>query len=358
MLRKLATDPNKLQGCLEHVGRSLDNGHIEQVPAHERNKQAHTLPVHVVTHPKKGKHRVVVDPTGSKEEKGLNSMLLTGPNLINEMTGVFLRFRERRVGFGADVADMFLNFRIPQEQRDFVRFYWFTDNDAAKELVPYRYTSHPFGLSSSPGIANFALQLCSFKPMTSEFSPAQDYLKTSFYVDDGLASADTAQQGIRILSDARSILDGYNIRLHKIMSNDPDLLKAFNKEDLAEASSRTLDEEASHSVLGSSWDTENDAIMLNVSIPTRPFTKRGVLSHIGSIFDRNGIVCPVTIRGRLFMRRIMPPKQDGERSYSWDETLPDSYRQEYVEWLDSLQDIALISIPRCLGPMHFDAQRT
>ena len=78
MLNSLKSKPDKLQGCLEHVKRSLDNGHIEQVPLDEKDtREAHTLPVHVVTHPKKGKHRVVVDPTGGKEEKGLNSMLLT-----------------------------------------------------------------------------------------------------------------------------------------------------------------------------------------------------------------------------------------------------------------------------------------
>ena len=360
MLNSLKTKPSKLEGCLEHVKRSLDNGHIEQVPFNEKEtREAHTLPVHVVTHPKKGKHRVVVDPTGSKEEKGLNSMLLTGPNLINEMTGVFLRFRERHVGFGADVADMFLNFRIPQHQRNYVRFYWFRDNNPDLNLVPYRYKSHPFGLSSSPGVANFALQLCSHRPMPGEFSQAQDYLRKSFYVDDGLASADTVEEGINILRNARSILNDYNVRLHKIMSNKSDLLEAFDKEDVAEASSRSLDEDASHSVLGTSWDTVKDTIMLNVSIEQRPFTKRGVLSHVGSIFDRNGLVCPVTLRGRLFMRKIMPPKKDGEcKAYLWDEQLPDSYRQEYVEWLDSLKDISLISIPRCLGPGHFLAVRT
>ena len=360
ILSSLKSNPSKLEGCLDHIKRSLENGHIEQVPFNEVDtREAHTLPVHIVTHPKKGKHRVVVDPTGSKEDKGLNSMLLTGPNLINEMTGVFLRFRESRVGFGADVADMFLNFRIPQKQRDFVRFYWFRDNNPEQGLVPYRYKSHPFGLSSSPGVANFALQLCAHRPMPRGFLLAQDYLKKSFYVDDGLASADSVDQGIEILRNAQAILSDYNVRLHKIMSNEVELLQAFPKEDVAEASCRSLDEDASHSVLGTSWDTVKDTIMLNVSIQQRPFTKRGVLSHVGSIFDRNGLVCPVTLRGRLFMRKIMPPKKDGEcTSYSWDEQLPDAYRQEYSEWLESLKDISLISIPRCLGSGCFQATRT
>merc|ERR1712198_120638 len=121
--------------------------------------------------------------------------------------------------------------------------------------------------------------LCSYRPMPSGFEPAQDYLRKSFYVDDGLASADTVEEGINILRNARSILNDYNVRLHKIMSNKTSLLEAFDKEDIAEATSRSLDEEESHSVLGTSWDTVKDTIMLNVTIQTKPFTKRGVLSH-------------------------------------------------------------------------------
>ena len=297
----------------------------------------------------------MVDPTGSKEVKGLNDILLTGPNLINEMVGVFLRFREKPIAFGADVADMFYNFHLPKDQRDLVRFYWFKDNNPELDLTPYRYRSHPFGLSSSPGVANFALQLCAHRPMPSDFILAQEYLRRSFYVDDGLSSAQTVDEGINILGKAKSILSDYNTRLHKIMSNSAELLQAFDKSDIAEASSRSLEKE-SHSVLGTAWDTEKDTIMLNVSIQQRAFTKRGVLSHVGSIFDRNGLVCPVTLRGRLFLRKIMPPK--GGKTYEWDEQLPEQYEPEYQEWLQSLQDINLISIQRCLSPTAFFPETT
>ena len=359
-LGKLKRNPEKLAGCVQNIQRSIDSGYVEQVPLPDlRAQNVNSMPVHIATHPKKGKHRVVIDPTCNYKGGGLNDALLTGPNLINELNGVFLRFRESPIAFGADISDMFYNFKVPLNQRDLLRFFWFKDNDPDQAIVPYRNKSHPFGLSSSPGVSNFALRLCAMRPMTKEFESAQEYILHSFYVDDGLASTDTVEEGIRILANAQMMLRQYNVRLHKIMSNDSDLLSAFPSSDRAESPSRTLEHSSCQSVLGTTWNTIKDQISLNVEIPLRPFTKRGVLSCIGSIYDRSGLVSPVTLAGRLFQRKIMPPKasQGDTQSYGWDDELPQVYRQEYERWLESLKELNNIAIPRCMGPVHFHPVR-
>ena len=355
-LNKLKRDPEKLAGCVQNMQRSIDCGYVEQVPIHELDApNANAMPIHVATHPRKGKHRVVVDPNCNYKGGSLNEALLTGPNLINEMNGVFLRFKENRVAFGADIQDMFCQFRVPKHQRDLLRFFWYKNNDPKQVIVPYRNMSHPFGLSSSPGVANFALKLCAKRPMTKEFEPAQRYLLRAFYVDDGMASANTVEEGIQIVCKAQEILKQNNVRLHKVMSNSRELLEAFPESDRAESSDKSLEEMSQQSVLGVTWDTLRDRISLNVSIPARPFTKRGVLSCIGSIYDRSGLVSPVTLAGRLFQRKIMPPQvnQGETQAYGWDDELPQAYRREYESWLDSLKDLGKISIPRSIGPNNF-----
>ena len=354
-LNKLKRDKEKLEGCITNMQRSLESGYVEQVPIHEiRAPDANAMPIHIATHPKKGKHRVVVDPNCNYKGNSLNEALLAGPNLVNEMNGVFLRFRENRIAFGADIQDMFCQFRIPKEQRDLLRFYWFKDNDPRQIVVPYRYNTHPFGLSSSPGVANFALKLCAKRPMTEEFESAQEYLLKAFYVDDGMGSAGTVEEGIRVVSKAQEILGQNNIRLHKVMSNSRELVEAFPEGDRAESANKSIDEASQQSVLGVFWDTHKDRLSLNVNIPTRPFTKRGVLSCIGSIYDRTGLVSPVTLAGRLFQRKIMPPQGQGNApAYDWDEELPQAYRAEYESWLESLKELDAISIPRGLGPSSF-----
>ena len=355
-LNKLKRDPDKLECCVQNIQRSLDCKYIEQVPISEiESDNVNTMPIHIVTHPKKGKHRVVVDPNCNFNGHGINDILLQGPNLIKEMNSVFLKFRESSVAFSADIQDMFHNFKVPRHQRDLLRFYWFESNNPKHGIVPYRYRSHPFGLSSSPGIANFALQLCAMRPMTQEFKSAQEYILNCFYVDDGLSSADTIEHGIQILSNAMTMLKQYNIRLHKVMSNKEELLNAFPESERSADSSRPLTDTSCQRVLGTTWNTIEDRLSLNVDIPLRPFTKRGILSCIGSIYDKNGIVSPVTLAGRLFQRQVMPPKisKSELQHYGWDDELPQEYFASYNKWLESLNDLNKVSIPRCIGPTDF-----
>ena len=57
----------------------------------------HILPHHAVY--KDDKIRVVFDAAAGR----LNDHFLTGPNLIADLTGVFLRFRKKGVGVTADI---------------------------------------------------------------------------------------------------------------------------------------------------------------------------------------------------------------------------------------------------------------
>ena len=360
-LNRLRKNPSKLDACVKNMQHCIDQGYIEQVPMSKvEDPDAIYIPVHDVTHPKKGKTRMVFDASFSYRGVSLNDALLQGPNLINEMSGVFLRFRESPVAFSCDIQDMFYNFRVPANQRDKLRFYWFDDNDPHKEIVSFRAKTHLFGLTSSPGVANYALKLCAMRPLTQEFEAAQNFILESFYVDDGINSTENTQSGIKILCNTMALLKNYNVRLHKIMSNDEGLLNHFPESERAQGSSRPLDETSLQRVLGTSWNTKEDTLSLDVEVPNRPFTKRGILSCIGSIYDRMGLVGPVTLAGRLMQRKIMPPKTSMTNpldKFGWDDKLPDEYFAEYDKWLTSLQNLSSISIPRCLVPKDFKPAR-
>ena len=55
---------------------------------------------------------------------GLNDKLYTGPDLLNSLVGVLLRFREQRVGLAADIEAMFHQVRIIEEDQPALRFLW------------------------------------------------------------------------------------------------------------------------------------------------------------------------------------------------------------------------------------------
>ena len=72
----------------------------------------------------------------------------------------------------------------------------------------------------------------------------------------------------------------------------------------------------------------------------KPFTRRGVLSVVNSLYDPLGFLAPITIQGRFILRELNTITTD------WDEPLPDNMKAEWSKWKDSLQDLQNVQIPR------------
>ena len=66
------------------------------------------LPHHAVYHPNKpGKIRVVFDLSAEFHGTSINKVLLSKPDLTNQIAGVFLRFREEQIGVTGDTEAMY-----------------------------------------------------------------------------------------------------------------------------------------------------------------------------------------------------------------------------------------------------------
>lgn len=102
--------------------------------------------------------RVVFDCSAKYEGASLNDVLLSGPDLANNLLGVLLRFRMKNIALMADIEGMFHQVKIPPKDRDTLRFLWWSDGNYDDDPQAYRMTSHLFGAVSSPSCANYALQ--------------------------------------------------------------------------------------------------------------------------------------------------------------------------------------------------------
>lgn len=106
---------------------------------------------------KPGQIRCVFDSSATFEGVSLNSELLSGPQLINNLLGVLVRFRKERIGIMADIQKKFYSFTVREDHRSYLRFLWYRDNNFEKDLIEYRMRVHLFGNKPSPSIANYAL---------------------------------------------------------------------------------------------------------------------------------------------------------------------------------------------------------
>ena len=88
------------------------------------------LPHHGVCHPHKpDKVRIVFDCAAKYGNVCLNDVLTQGPELTNSLMDVLLRFRQEEVAFMADISEMFLQVRVPEADRDYLRFLWWPNGD-------------------------------------------------------------------------------------------------------------------------------------------------------------------------------------------------------------------------------------
>ena len=106
--------------------------------------------------------------------------------------------------------------------------------------------------------------------------------------------------------------------------------------------------------LGVLWNLEDDELTFKVSIPEKPFTRRGVLSIVNSIYNPMGLAVPVTLKGKLLLQQlVIMGKGRNDHPLGWDDPLPDDLMHQWRRWKDSLPDLENVSLARCLHPKHF-----
>ena len=106
----------------------VDPGYAEPVPQDGLQRDdgfVWYLPHFAVEHPQKpGKVRVVYNCAARYKGVCLNDFLLQGPDQTNSLMDVLMRFRTEKVVFIGDIQSMFNQVRVPEADRDLLRFLW------------------------------------------------------------------------------------------------------------------------------------------------------------------------------------------------------------------------------------------
>ena len=192
------------------MAKILDNHHAEVAPPLAANEECWYLPLFGVYHPRKPDQiRGVFDSSAKHQGVSLNDVLLTGPDLINNLIGVLLRFRREMVAVTADVQHMFHCFIVREDHRNYLRFFWYENNDINKKLIEYRMKVHVFGNSPSPAVTTLGLRKAALKAEPEYGSQVTSFVSRDFYVDDGLTSCSTPEEAVKLLVDTQSALKDY-----------------------------------------------------------------------------------------------------------------------------------------------------
>ena len=154
----------------------------------------------------------------------------------------------------------------------------------------------------------------------------------------------TVPEAIELIRASKAICDKAGLRLHKIVSNKKEVLEAIPVEDHAKEIKElnlAVDPLPIERALGVMWCVENDSFRFHIELHDRPLTRRGVLSTIGSIYDRNGYIGPVTLKGKQILQQMCRDKLD------WDSP-------QWEKWRQEIKELEKLEIKRCVKPNDFD----
>ena len=84
------------------------------------------------------------------QDISLNSQLLLGPNLMNNMVDVLIWFRKEQIVLAADIEAMFHQVCVHERDCDALCFLWRPNGVMNDEPSCYRMQVHFFGATSSP----------------------------------------------------------------------------------------------------------------------------------------------------------------------------------------------------------------
>ena len=245
----------------------------------------------------------------------LNDCLYTGPCLLNNLVELLLRFRFPQYAFVADIQRAFLHIKLREEDRPFVRFLWYKDNDPTKEICVYTYTTIVFGHTSSPMSLGAVLS----HHLEKFSSPVAVDISDKLYVDNLLSGVENESEAVSYFHEARDLMLKGNFVLRQWCTNSNLLKTEIHKHSTGTQSSKI-------SILGLSWDTQTDTISFpaqNFNSTNTKLTKRKVLSMASKLYDPLGMLSPVTLVARLFLAELW------EKKFGWDQPLPPSLT---VQW--------------------------
>ena len=349
LIKKLRANAEYKREYFKFMNALIVNGHAEEVPSEASDPDSGSvwfIPHFAVTHPKKKKLRVVFDASAKFKGIALNDILLQGPDMVNSLVGILLRFRKEQIAVCCDIEKMFYNFYVPSEQRDYLRFLWV--NEDLSQVKEYRMTVHLFGAKSSPAVATFALR--KLAAVHEQFSPeAAAFLKEDFYVDDGIASMNSRESAVKLIKEAIELCARGNVRLHKFISNDREVMSAIPQTERSESTQNIdleVDQLPNERTLGLEWNVEKDAFHFKLNIMPKPVTKRGVLSTVAQIYDPLGFTAPFVLKGKQLLQKVTAAK------IPWDDPLPTEHQDEWSIWLSELPKLDGFHIERWMqaGP--------
>ena len=285
--------------------------------------------------------RIVFDSAAKVKGVSLNDLLETGPNLLNDLTGILLRFRRYKFAVVDDISKKFLQILLNPEDQVFHGILWRKDPQYKPEV--YQFKIVIFGDAPLPFLACHVI-----KRVLEDYSDSNvnvfNALIRNLYMDDLLHSCTSVAEAKDIVKGTCEVLEKGGFRIRNWICNDEEILREMTEEKKKDV--KQLGEDW-QKVLGLNWNPMTDTFTFRTSEDNVSWTKRTVVSHISKFFDPCGFLAPFLITGKIFMQDLW------RRRLEWEDQLDEDLMEKWLAWHDQLQGLERLKIPR-----HINTEQT
>ena len=359
LMRRLRKDPNVKAAYKSVIQEFIDQLTVELVTSETLAQMMESsrvdlyfLPHRAVYDPGRvsTKCRVVMDASAKTATgKSLNDCLL--PPLQQQIAAVELRFRQQKVALIGDCKKMFVQVQVHPDDRPFLRFLWHDPDDIHTVPQVYLFRTLIFGATDSPFQAISCFQrLVADRRRRGNLSSLEERVCETIlwdtYVADITTGGDSVDDAFAMLKGLKELLETAHFKIHKWVTNSPELLKRIPEEERAPATENEDDallESDETLSLGISWDPGTDLFIFKRYSTIGQFnddTKTAVASLLARPFDPLGLKSPFI----LLARKIL--KQTFEENLGWKDNLTGEMLESWQWWLSYLPDLEKVTFPR------------
>ena len=253
----------------------------------------------------------------------INSELETGPSLINNLNMLLRKFRVGKIGIVGDINKAFNRLLIREEDRDYFKFLWWSNDGIKKEIITLRLRRVAFGTNLAPfqWLGTLNLHLTSHPNQEVSCS-----IIDNFYSDNLVISRD--EKCTKFVLDAVKLLADGGLHLCKFSTNCKEL-----KEDLIKHELWNSKEETHTRVLGMIWSLNDDTLSFPNLSKFEVRTRREALKSLMRTYDPIGLLtCLIMPLTNLYSSFC--------ENYSYDEPM----KQEDIQnWMSLYNELELAS---------------
>ena len=264
----------------------------------------------------------------------LNDAKLQGPNYLNNLAGVLLRFRKEAVAFVGVAKCMFHQcYVLPQDTR-FLHFLWWPNGNTSQKARVYAMKVHLFRWNVQPKRSQL------LHADNQKYSKmAIDTLRRNSCMDDIIQHCRTGKEAGAIDGVTTQSWRMWACKVYifgrEVIQSIPEgkRVKLLQNLDLNDSS---LPQE---SAIGLKW--KRNYFTYSVEVQDKTLTKRALLATTANLYDPLRLVAPVLLVPKFFQQELC------WKELEWDDPLPNHKLLEFLKWRSKTPELSKLQIQRC-----------